>query len=461
MMAAPAAVAAALALLVALLAPTLHGARSYDAAPPSTQRRLDAEQLFKRPALKREEVAGGSSTPYKDLDAAAPANLQQHSDEDGAVDDDLSVGGDLHRFTTGHTVLREPPAPGSYVPSNCSACVSHDEMRRISKQKIQEDILQKLNMRHAPNMTGRAKPKLPPLERLIENFGMQGDQPDRFQLGESIHEEEDLHAKIPMVFVVAQTRKLRHGGGLQHDLDIQHFQLSEQSIRNTVADATLYIHMPKTRGKVKLLVYKVVSNASEHESMMVLLSSASKLSEHREDGWVELDVKRLMQDWFKHPKSNLGVIIKIEDETGASKPYSVATYSSNGEALQPFVEIKTVDSRKYRTRRTVVGLNCNENSKESRCCRYPLTVDFDEFGWDWIIAPKRYESNYCSGDCPFAFLQKYPHTHIVQQANPNGNLGPCCAARKLSSISMLFFDQQFNIVYSVLPHMVVERCGCY
>jgi hypothetical protein len=127
---------------------------------------------------------------------------------------------------------------------------------------------------------------------------------------------------------------------------------------------------------------------------------------------------------------------------------------------QPFVKINTVDSRKYRSRRTI-GLNCNELSKESRCCRYPLTVDFDEYGWDWIIAPKRYESNYCSGDCPFAFLQKYPHTHIVQQANPTGKLGPCCAARKLSSISMLFFDEQFNIVYSMLPGMVVERCGCY
>ncbi|KDR22706.1 Inhibin beta chain, partial [Zootermopsis nevadensis] len=95
-----------------------------------------------------------------------------------------------------------------------------------------------------------------------------------------------------------------------------------------------------------------------------------------------------------------------------------------------------------------------------RCCRYPLTVDFEEFGWDWIIAPKKYEANYCSGECPYVFLQKYPHTHIVALANPSGTAGPCCAPRKMSPISMLYFDNEYNIIYGLLPGMVVDRCGC-
>jgi hypothetical protein len=105
-------------------------------------------------------------------------------------------------------------------------------------------------------------------------------------------------------------------------------------------------------------------------------------------------------------------------------------------------------------------MTCEEGSAEDRCCRYPLTVDFEDFGWDWIIAPKKYDANYCSGKCPYAFLQKYPHNHIVQQANPSGEGGPCCAARKMSSISMLYFDENSNIVFSVLPGMVVDKCGC-
>lgn len=108
----------------------------------------------------------------------------------------------------------------------------------------------------------------------------------------------------------------------------------------------------------------------------------------------------------------------------------------------------------------MIGLNCDESSSEVRCCRYPLTVDFEEFGWDWIIAPKRYEANYCSGECPYVFMQKYPHTHLVQQASPAGSTGPCCTPRKMSSISMLYFDENRNIVYGILPGMVVDRCGC-
>nr|CAD7446776.1 unnamed protein product [Timema bartmani] len=125
----------------------------------------------------------------------------------------------------------------------------------------------------------------------------------------------------------------------------------------------------------------------------------------------------------------------------------------------PFLEVNTADNRKDRTKRTI-GLNCDESSEETRCCRYPLTVDFEEFGWDWIIAPKKYEANYCSGECPYVFLQKYPHTHIVALANKHGTAGPCCAPRKMSAISMLYFDNEFNIIYGLLPGMVVDRCGC-
>ncbi|KFV72482.1 Growth/differentiation factor 11, partial [Struthio camelus australis] len=84
-----------------------------------------------------------------------------------------------------------------------------------------------------------------------------------------------------------------------------------------------------------------------------------------------------------------------------------------------FMELRVLENNK-RSRRNL-GLDCDEHSTESRCCRYPLTVDFEAFGWDWIIAPKRYKANYCSGQCEYMFMQKYPHTHLVQQANPRGS----------------------------------------
>lgn len=121
------------------------------------------------------------------------------------------------------------------------------------------------------------------------------------------------------------------------------------------------------------------------------------------------------------------------------------------------MEIETADVKK-RTKRNL-GLNCDAKMNEPLCCRYPLTVDFEEFGWDFIIAPKKYEAHYCAGDCPFLTLQKHPHTHIIEMASAN-MAGPCCTPRKMSAISMLYFDQQFNIVFGNLPGMVVDRCGC-
>lgn len=125
---------------------------------------------------------------------------------------------------------------------------------------------------------------------------------------------------------------------------------------------------------------------------------------------------------------------------------------------QPFMEVKI--SEGPRRARRDSGLDCDENSPESRCCRYPLTVDFEDFGWDWIIAPKRYKANYCSGECEYMHLQKYPHTHLVNKANPRGTAGPCCTPTKMSPINMLYFNRKEQIIYGKIPSMVVDRCGC-
>ncbi|KOC68068.1 Growth/differentiation factor 11 [Habropoda laboriosa] len=180
----------------------------------------------------------------------------------------------------------------------------------------------------------------------------------------------------------------------------------------------------------------------------------------------------MVAEWFKHPRDNLGVALNV---SGPAGPAGLAAHCKNSKLVEtnpgaeyaPYLEVQTqeLDSRRGARIKRNVGLNCDETSQETRCCRYKLTVDFEKFGWDWIIAPKnylspRYDANYCSGDCPMAFLPTYPNTHIVSLAEPPKNSGPCCAPRKLSEITMLYFDNEYQIVFSRLPGMVVERCGC-
>ena len=98
---------------------------------------------------------------------------------------------------------------------------------------------------------------------------------------------------------------------------------------------------------------------------------------------------------------------------------------------------------------------------ESRCCRYPLVFDFEQMGWDWVIAPKQYMAYYCNGACPFKHLQSYVHTHLVSQHGlPDGASGPCCYPTELAPIMMVYMNDQREVLVSKVPSMVANRCGC-
>ncbi|KAG8225067.1 hypothetical protein J437_LFUL000046 [Ladona fulva] len=275
--------------------------------------------------------------------------------------------------------------------------------------------------------------------------------------------------------------RLRH---YNRNVDIQYFRFSDKITRNKVMKAHLWLYAKSWGGgdgeggtvapDVTVSVYRV-RGVDDSLQLSKLHSIKERAPLPGRGQWYKVDIRRIVVEWFKHPRENFGLVAQVldsnqhelmvtdpeEDGGGLVSLELTNTHTARMRCMHniPFVEVHTTDGRKHRTKRTI-GLNCNENSRETRCCRYPLTVDFEDFGWDWIIAPKRYEANYCSGECPYVFLQKYPHTHIVQQANPGGTAGPCCAPRKMSSISMLYFDNEFNIIYSLLPGMVVDRCGC-
>jgi inhibin beta len=130
-------------------------------------------------------------------------------------------------------------------------------------------------------------------------------------------------------------------------------------------------------------------------------------------------------------------------------------------------------------------------------------VSFRALGWDdWIIAPSGYYANYCRGDCggagggaraPESFLSY--HSHVIDQvrkqlplalsSHSNSNnkkkskkkkllaeqqqqqqqmfanyLQPCCAPTKFSSMSLIYFGPDMNIIKRDLPKMVVDECGC-
>ncbi|CAF94356.1 unnamed protein product, partial [Tetraodon nigroviridis] len=105
----------------------------------------------------------------------------------------------------------------------------------------------------------------------------------------------------------------------------------------------------------------------------------------------------------------------------------------------------------------------NSSDQKTACRRHELYVSFRELGWqDWIIAPEGYAANYCDGECSFplnAHMNATNHAIVqtlVHLMNPENVPKPCCAPTKLHAISVLYFDDNSNVILKKYKNMVVR-----
>ncbi|KAG8594850.1 hypothetical protein GDO81_001340 [Engystomops pustulosus] len=101
------------------------------------------------------------------------------------------------------------------------------------------------------------------------------------------------------------------------------------------------------------------------------------------------------------------------------------------------------------------------------CKKRRLYVEFREVGWqNWVIAPRGYMANYCYGECPYPLTEMLNGSnHAILQTlahsfEPEDIPLPCCVPTKMSPISMLFYDNNDNVVLRHYENMAVDECGC-
>ncbi|XP_056156925.1 growth/differentiation factor 8-like [Lampris incognitus] len=326
----------------------------------------------------------------------------------------------------------------------CSACEFREQSRLMRLENIKSQILSILRLEQAPNisrdMIRQLLPKAPPLTQLLDQYDPRV-------------EDED-HATTETIITMAT----KPDPVAQDDLSsCCLFNLSPKIQPKNIISAQLWVHLrPADMVSTVFLQISRLKPSKDGNNSRIRIRSLKIYIDAGASSWQSVDIKSLLQAWLRQPDTNYGIEINAFDSRG--EDLAVTSAEPGSEGLQPFIEVKILDSPK-RSRRDS-GLNCDEESAERRCCRYPLTVDFEEFGWDWIIAPKRYRANYCSGECEYMHLQKYPHTHLVNKANPRGTAGPCCTPTKMSPINMLYFNRKEQIIYGKIPSMVVDHCGC-
>ncbi|XP_058255928.1 protein DVR-1 [Hemibagrus wyckioides] len=218
-------------------------------------------------------------------------------------------------------------------------------------------------------------------------------------------------------------------------------------------------------------VYRVLRSALKgmaHESSRKLLISQSVQITL---GTIRFNLTDLAESW-RRPGKNYGMVLALQ-----------ATHLSNELDQDGNVKISHrghVEMPQLVSSLVVVSLNpqqCRSRKKRSAyylpvtpsnvCKPRRLYIDFKDVGWqDWIIAPQGYVANYCHGECPFPLSESLNGTNhailqtLVHSFDPKGTPQPCCVPIKLSPISMLYYDNNDNVVLRHYEDMVVDECGC-
>ncbi|XP_023665716.1 growth/differentiation factor 8-like [Paramormyrops kingsleyae] len=342
---------------------------------------------------------------------------------------------------------------GTENSEQCPTCEFREQSKLLRLQAIKSQILSKLRLRQAPNISREVikqlLPKAPPLQELLDQYDVLADDSN-----DGLMDEDDEHVTTESIIAMATEPEPSVQADGKPRCCVFSFSPNIQPSR--VVRAQLWIHLRPAHEATTVFLQisrlRPLTEGARHVRIRSLkIDVSAGIS-----SWQSIDVKQVLQVWLRQPETNWGIEINALDTEG--NDLAVTSTEEGEEGLLPFMEVKISDNSKRLRRES--GLDCDENSPESRCCRYPLTVDFEDFGWDWIIAPKRYKANYCSGECEYMHLQKYPHTHLVNKANPRGTAGPCCTPTKMSPINMLYFNRKEQIIYGKIPSMVVDRCGC-
>lgn len=107
--------------------------------------------------------------------------------------------------------------------------------------------------------------------------------------------------------------------------------------------------------------------------------------------------------------------------------------------------------------------------KSSLCRAVPITIDFGDLSFaDWIIEPKSFQSNYCSGKCSLnedlPFSNYASIQHVLNSVGVIGkNVPPplCCAPTQTKPLTIFYLDEnQHDHVVKLLPDMIVSKCSC-
>ncbi|XP_076368252.1 bone morphogenetic protein 3-like [Tachypleus tridentatus] len=237
-------------------------------------------------------------------------------------------------------------------------------------------------------------------------------------------------------------------------------------------------HLPKESWKMN--TFPSFSNWEDHERY----ENKNHFNRSRRSIWDnEIPTDVIYSKQIKYPKSNA---LHFHKGNKKQKP-GLIPYSEESHYWKSFGKSRNIrrkNKRKRRRKNRILPQFFQPKSKlvhkndasrynsygsySQLCQRRKLTVNFADIGWSrWIIAPTSLETNYCVGLCPFPLTKEFrPSNHALIQSIVNA-IGlnpdvpaPCCVPDSLSSVTLLYFDEDENVILKNYPNMSVQNCAC-
>ncbi|XP_029312497.1 bone morphogenetic protein 2 [Cottoperca gobio] len=210
-------------------------------------------------------------------------------------------------------------------------------------------------------------------------------------------------------------------------------------------------------------------------------------------GWEVFNVTQTVSKWIRNSQENNGILVVTTLPSGNWMESVASSWKRNGELTDTnaYLVLFSDDGRTgasnqsylgqaspaaapelhdHRSRRRRASPGFLPHSRSQSCQRVPLFVDFEEIGWSgWIISPRGYNAYHCKGSCPFPLggsLKATNHAtvrsimHALKLSSDEVE-APCCVPDRLQSISLLYFDDEQNVVLKQYDDMVALSCGCH
>lgn len=254
------------------------------------------------------------------------------------------------------------------------------------------------------------------------------------------------------------------------DLKLEFLDALRQIGTISTVEVKLFQILRRVDNQVSPLVPPRSNKVPKENTLRLHASLTMNLDRNNDNESGSVDLLALVRRWRENPSTNYGLYVTVtfpnisSHETRTLLSKKMPRFGAGTTSIV-VVSVDTARCRN-RVRRDVEEVEPHHDHA-SLCHRHPLYVSFRDVGWqDWIIAPMGYQAYFCYGECPFPLNDRLNGTNhaiiqtLVNSMDPSSVPKVCCAPTKLSAISMLYFDNDENVVLRQYEDMVVEACGC-